>query len=52
VTFDKPEHKEIIKQLIQQASFPGHLLELAAEVKQSVDSAGIKSAADISVSSE
>lgn len=37
MTFDKPEHQQIVAQLINQASFPGHLLELAAELKRAVD---------------
>jgi hypothetical protein len=36
MTFDKPEHQQIVKQLIDQAQFPGHLLELALELKQAV----------------
>lgn len=39
MTFDKPEHQQIVKQLIDQASFPGGMLELAAELKAAVAAA-------------
>lgn len=39
MTFDKPEHKEIVRQLVEQAQFPGKMLELAIELKQAVEAA-------------
>ena len=40
MTFDKPEHQQIVAQLIEQAQFPGKMLELALELKKSVEAAG------------
>lgn len=34
--FDKQEHKDALIALLNQATFPGHLLELALELKQTV----------------
>lgn len=31
--FDKQEHKDLVIQLLQQATYPGALVELAAELK-------------------
>lgn len=36
MTFDKQEHKDAIAALLNQASFPGHLLEQAIELKKAV----------------
>lgn len=41
MTFDKPEHKEIVKQLLEQANYPGKLVELAVEVKKAVAEANV-----------
>lgn len=41
MTFDKPEHQQIVQQLIEQAQFPGKMLELALELKAAVSSATI-----------
>ena len=40
MTFDKPEHQQIVAQLIEQAQFPGKMLELALELKKAVEDAG------------
>ena len=34
--FDKQEHKDIVAALIEQANFPGKILELAIELKRAV----------------
>jgi hypothetical protein len=39
MTFDKPEHKELIKQVLNVATYPGHMMELVAEVKKAVEDA-------------
>lgn len=41
--FDKPEHKEICLKLIEAASFPGNILDIATEFKNAVQSAAVKS---------
>jgi hypothetical protein len=41
MTFDKPEHQQIVAQLIEQANFPGKMLELAIELKHSVANAAV-----------
>lgn len=41
MTFDKPDHQSFIIELLKQASFPGHLVDLVYEVKQSVIAATI-----------
>lgn len=41
MTFDKPEHQQIVAQLIESAQFPGKMLELALEIKTAVASAAI-----------
>lgn len=48
MTFDKPEHKEIIKQLLNAANYPGHMVELIVEVKRSVEAAADGSARPVS----
>lgn len=42
MVFDNKEHQQIVLQLINQAQFPGALLEKASELKASVLSAEIK----------
>jgi hypothetical protein len=42
MTFDKPEHRELCKQLIQNASFSGQVLDLVYEFKQAVEMAECK----------
>ena len=41
MTFDKPEHQQIVAQLIESAQFPGKMLELALELKKAVADASI-----------
>lgn len=41
MTFDKQEHKDLVVALIEQASFPGKMLEVAAELKLAVRVANI-----------
>ena len=36
MTFDKVEHKQIVLELIKQASFPGAILEQILELKSAV----------------
>ncbi|MEZ2417658.1 hypothetical protein [Luteibacter sp. RCC_6_2] len=48
MTFDKPEHQDIVAQLIQHASFPGHVIELAVELKAAVTNANISGSTDLS----
>lgn len=36
MTFDKQEHKDLVAALIEQANFPGKLIEIAAELKKAV----------------
>lgn len=42
MTFDKQEHKDICLQCINQTSFPGHLLDIAYELKKAVESAEVR----------
>lgn len=42
MVFNKPEHKELCKQLIQNASFSGQVLDLVFEFKQAVENAECK----------
>lgn len=44
--FDKPEHKELALKIIEVATFPGQLLELANELKQAVVKAEIEAPKD------
>lgn len=41
MVFDSKEHQQIVLQLINQAQFPGALLEKASELKSSVVNAEI-----------
>ena len=41
MVIDKPEHQQLLLELINAASFPGAALELAAEVKQAIQSAKV-----------
>ena len=41
MTFDKPEHQELARQLIERATFSGQLLELAVEFKRAVAAAKV-----------
>lgn len=36
MTFDTEDHKQIVAELVNRASFPGHLLEQAIELKKAV----------------
>lgn len=36
MTFDKQEHKDAILALLNQATFPGHLLDQAMELREAV----------------
>jgi hypothetical protein len=38
---DKPEHQKILLELINQANFPGNILELMVEVKKAIVDAKI-----------
>ena len=40
--FDTQQHKELVVALIEQASFPGKLIEVAAELKKSVAAATVE----------
>ena len=33
MTIDKPQHQQFLLELLKQANYPGHLLDLAYEVK-------------------
>ena len=35
--FDKPEHKQIVAELIRNANFPGAIVEMAVELKKAVE---------------
>lgn len=39
--FDKPEHKEIIKQLLAGATYPGDMVKLVADLMDAVERADI-----------
>lgn len=39
--FDKPEHKQLVQEIIKQTNFPGAIAELVVELKQAVDNAKI-----------
>lgn len=39
---DKPEHKALLLELFKQSQFPGQLLELAYEVKKTIEAAEVK----------
>ena len=41
MTFDKQEHKDLVVALIEQASFSGKMLEVAAELKAAVRYASV-----------
>ena len=41
MTFDKQEHKDVVLQLLANATFPGHLLDLVVEVRDAVQSASV-----------
>lgn len=36
------DHRQLILELIKQANFPGHILDLAYEVKKEIESADIE----------
>jgi hypothetical protein len=42
MVFNKSEHKELCKQLIQNASFSGQVLDLVFEFKQAMEDAVCK----------
>jgi hypothetical protein len=42
MTFDKPEHKELCRQMIQSTTFSGQVLDLVYEFKQAVENAECK----------
>lgn len=39
MTFDKPEHKELCRQMIQNATFSGQILDVVFEFKQAMENA-------------
>jgi hypothetical protein len=41
MVIDKPEHQQILLEMINQATFPGRLLETAAELKRAIESAEV-----------
>ena len=41
MTFDKPEHQQIIAQLVQQANFPGSMVEMVVDLKVAIASATV-----------
>lgn len=41
MTIDKPEHQQFLLEMMKVATYPGHLLELAVEVKRSIETAEI-----------
>lgn len=40
--FDKIEHQKLIAELLNAATYPGHMVELVVEVKCAVANASIK----------
>lgn len=44
MTFDKPEHKELVLDMLQKVSVPGQLIELFYDLKKSVEGADIAEA--------
>ena len=40
--FDKPEHKQLVIEMIKNTNFPGQIAELVVELKQAVERAEIK----------
>ena len=47
MTFDKPEHREMVLELIKRAAIPGHLLAEWAALHEAVDRAKIAEPADV-----
>ena len=43
---DKPEHQQFLLELLNAASYQGHALDIAYEVKQAVKQAEIEDAED------
>jgi hypothetical protein len=41
MVIDKPEHQAFFLELIKQAQYPGHVIDLAFEVKQAVQAATV-----------
>lgn len=41
MTFDKPEHKEIVLDMLNKVSVPGQLVELFYELKQAAQAAEV-----------
>lgn len=39
---DKQEHKALLLEVFKQVQFPGHILDLAYEVKKAIESAEVK----------
>ena len=44
MTFDSDEHKNLVKELIMGASFPGNLVPLVYSLIKAVEKADVKSA--------
>lgn len=42
MVFNKPEHKELCKQMIQSTTFSGQVIDLVYEFKQAVENAVCK----------
>jgi hypothetical protein len=40
---DKPEHQQFLLELMKAAQYPGHLIDLAYEVKQEIQNADVSS---------
>lgn len=36
MTIDKPEHQKLLLELINAATYPGHIIELACELRRAV----------------
>lgn len=41
MTFDSEDHKTIIVELVKRAQFPGHLLDIAVELRDAVVSGDV-----------
>lgn len=42
MTIDKPEHQKLLLELLNAATYPGHIIELACELKRAIEAAQIE----------
>lgn len=44
MTFDKPQHKQLILDLLDKAQFPGHAVELVFELRKAISEGSVQGA--------